>query len=161
ELRLAGISSIAAANAFVLPTFGGAARLLAEPMLWPIRSSSEKTALTPWRSTQDRRSAGPVTPPIPPAGYHRGIGQAGSCPADEQCSRLFEVTLDALNEGGRLPAVDDAVIERRREVHHLADDHLAAADHRPLGDAVDADDGYFGAVDDRRARHAAEPAEAG
>jgi len=46
ELRLAGISSIAAANAFVLPTFGGAARLLAEPMLWPIRSSSEKTALT-------------------------------------------------------------------------------------------------------------------
>src|ERR1700680_3645894 len=58
---------------------------------------------------------------------------------DEQERRLFEQFLDALNERGRLPAVDDAMVERGGQVHHLADRDLPAIHNRALGDAVDPD----------------------
>src|SRR4029077_1144347 len=81
--------------------------------------------------------------------------------ADEQQRRLFEIALDALDERGCLPAVDDAVIERRGQVHHLADYDLTVTHHRSLGDAVDADDRDLGVIDHRRRGEAAERAEAG
>ncbi len=52
------------------------------------------------------------------------------------------------------------MVERRRQVHHLARDDRAVADHRPLDDPVHADDADLGMIDDRRRHDAAERAEA-
>ena len=46
---------------------------------------------------------------------------------------LFKQALDPLHEDGCVVAVDDAVIEAGRQVHHLADDHLAIAHNDPVG----------------------------
>ena len=59
------------------------------------------------------------------------------------------------------PAVDHAVVERRRQVHHLARAPSRRRDHRPLDDAVDADDRHLGAVDHRGGDDAAQRAQAG
>src|SRR3954452_4433769 len=80
---------------------------------------------------------------------------------DEQHRRVFELTLDALYKGRSLPAVDDAVIERRGQVHHLADRYLTLMHDRALGDAVDADDRDLRVIDDRGCGEATERAEPG
>src|ERR1051326_9594738 len=79
--------------------------------------------------------------------------------ADEQERRLFEVALDPRNKLGRLPAIDDAVIEGGGEVHHLADRDLPVMHDRALGDAVDADDRDLRIIDDRGRSETAERAE--
>ena len=67
--------------------------------------------------------------------------------------------LDPLDERGRVPAVDDAVVEARRQVHHRARLELPAVPHRAHLHLVDPDDGDLGVVDDRRGDQAAERAE--
>ena len=82
------------------------------------------------------------------------------CRLDEQQRGRLEQRLDPLDERRRVPAVDDAVIEARREVHHLPRHERPA---RPstgrICDLVDADDRDLGMVDDRRRDEAAEGAE--
>ena len=80
---------------------------------------------------------------------------------DEQHRRALEQAAQRLHELGRVHAVDHAVVERRRQVHHLPRHHRAVAHHRPRHDAVDADDRDLGMVDHRRRDDAAERAEAG
>ena len=65
-----------------------------------------------------------------------------------------------MNCGG-VVAVDDAVIEGRRQVHHLAHDDVAVAHDRALDDRVGPDDRDFRMIDHRRGDEAAERAEAG
>src|ERR1051326_3376041 len=79
--------------------------------------------------------------------------------AEKQQRRLFEGALDPLNKLGRLPAIDDAVIEGGGEIHHLADRDLPVTHDRALGDAVDADDRDLRIIDDRRRGETAERAE--
>ena len=74
---------------------------------------------------------------------------------------MLQQALDALHEHRRVMAVDDAVIETRRQVHHLAHDHLAVLDHHALGDLVGADDGDLGVVDDGGVDHPAQGAQRG
>src|SRR6187551_547392 len=81
--------------------------------------------------------------------------------ADKQHRRMFELALDALDERGGFPAVDDAVIERRGQVYHPADRDLALIYDGALRDAVDADDRDLGMVDNRGRGEAAKRAEAG
>ena len=70
-----------------------------------------------------------------------GRDRLGSCGSiHEQGGGMFQQRLDALDELGGVVAVDHAVIEGRRQVHHLAHDDLAVAHHRPLDDLVGADD---------------------
>src|SRR5581483_9727194 len=59
-------------------------------------------------------------------------------------------------ELGGARAVDHTVVERDADVADRARDDLAVADDRPLGDAMDAEDGDLGMVDERRDEHAAE-----
>src|SRR5262249_50031355 len=92
--------------------------------------------------------------------YGSGISRPPSSSTDEEQRGLLEIALDALDEGRRLPAIDDPVIKRGGQVHHLADDDLTLPHDRPLGDAVDADDCDFGVVDDRRRGEPAQWAEA-
>ena len=70
----------------------------------------------------------------------------------EQKSPAVRAGLDLLDERGGVLAVDDAVIEGRRQVHHLAHDDLAVAHDRALDDLVGADDRHLGMVDHRRRR---------
>src|SRR5579883_2871669 len=78
----------------------------------------------------------------------------------EQRGGLLQIGLDRLNERGRVPAVDDAVIEGGRQVHHLAHDYLAALNHRLFDDLVDADNRDFRRIYHRRRNDSAERAEA-
>src|SRR5439155_21229943 len=76
--------------------------------------------------------------------------------SDQQARRGFKTSFQCLNEGSGIEAVDDAMIEGRRQVHHLANDDLTVTRARALRNAVDADDRDFGRLDDRRRRDAAE-----
>ncbi len=74
------------------------------------------------------------------------------------CSSSALMLLDEL---GGIVAVDDAVIEGGRQVHHLADDDLAVLHDRPFDDRVGPDDGDFGMVDHRCRHEPAQRPEAG
>ncbi len=57
-------------------------------------------------------------------------------------------------------AVDDSVVERSRQVHRLARDDRAVANHRSRRDSLDRDDRDLGRIHQRRRRRPAEAAEA-
>jgi hypothetical protein len=61
----------------------------------------------------------------------------------EDQRRRFEQRLEPLDEHRRVPAVDHAMVERRRQVHHLARHELRAVPHRPDHHLVDADNRHF------------------
>src|SRR5690606_37343685 len=79
----------------------------------------------------------------------------------KQQRRGFQQRLQPLHEDGRVPAIDHAMVEGRRQVHHLARQELRAVPDRSHHDLVDTDNGDFGMVDDRRGRNAAQRAERG
>src|SRR3546814_2980904 len=81
--------------------------------------------------------------------------------SDVCSSDLFEQGLDALDERSGVEAVDDAVIERRRQIHHRAHHDLSVLDDWSLDQLVDADNRNFRCVDHRRDADAAERAETG
>ena len=61
-----------------------------------------------------------------------------------------------LHKLGSEGSVDQAVIERERQVHHVAhDDRVVVVDHRALRHLVHAHDRHLGVVDDRRREDAA------
>src|SRR6185312_6511698 len=78
---------------------------------------------------------------------------------DEQRGRGLDQGAQALDEGRAVMAVDDAMIERRRQVHGLARDEAAVAPGGLDHDLVDADDRHFRPVDDRRRGDSAERAQ--
>ena len=78
----------------------------------------------------------------------------------EQRRRMLQQALQLLDELRRVIAVDHAMIEGRRQVHHLAHDDLAALHDGPFDDGVGADDRDFGMIDDRRRDDAAQRAQA-
>src|SRR5262245_5676760 len=55
---------------------------------------------------------------------------------DHHSHWLFDRLLDAPQEGGGVSAVKDAMIVGQGYIHHGANNHLAAACHRPLLDCV-------------------------
>src|SRR5947199_9379297 len=65
---------------------------------------------------------------------------------------MLEGVPDILDEGGPDVPVDHAVVERARQVHHVADHDLVVPDDRAIFDLVDAEAGDLGPVDDW-ARH--------
>src|SRR3546814_8257742 len=79
--------------------------------------------------------------------------------SDVCSSDVFEQGLDALDERSGVEAVDDAVIERRRQIHHRAHHDLSVLDDWSLDQLVDADNRNFRCVDHRRGDDAAERAE--
>ena len=79
----------------------------------------------------------------------------------ENRRRRFEQALDALDEARRNIAVDDAVIEGGRQIHHGARHELRALPHRAHDLLVDADDRDLRPVDHRRGDDTAERAQAG
>src|SRR3546814_13045253 len=81
--------------------------------------------------------------------------------SDVCSSDLFEQGLDALDERSGVEAVDDAVIERRRQIHHRAQHDLSVLDDWSLDQLVDADNRNFRCVDHRSGDDAAERAETG
>jgi hypothetical protein len=78
----------------------------------------------------------------------------------KQQRRRFQQLAHRLDETRGVDAVHHAVVEGRGQVHHAARHHRATAQHGPLDDAVDADDGHLGPVDDRRGDDAAQRAQA-
>src|SRR4029079_14401843 len=66
---------------------------------------------------------------------------------DEQRRGCLEESAQRLHEACRAQAVDHAMIERRREVHHAPRNDRAGAHHGPLDGAVDADDRDLGMID--------------
>src|SRR5712691_2187622 len=69
---------------------------------------------------------------------------------DEDRRGMFEVVADRLDERGAHVAIDHAVIERARQVHHLSNRDLVVPDDGPLLDLVHPEDRNLGPVDDRR-----------
>src|SRR5207247_371991 len=63
---------------------------------------------------------------------------------------MLERIADRLHESGSDVAVNDAMVEGARQVHHVPDHDLVVPDHGALLDLVDAEDPDFGPVDDRR-----------
>src|SRR3954447_16691918 len=63
-------------------------------------------------------------------------------------------------ELGRTGAVDDAMVERERDVGDAAHDDLAGAGDRAVGDPTDAQDRDLGMVDERRLEEPGELARA-
>ena len=84
----------------------------------------------------------------------------GGSVLDEDRGGMLEAFLQRLDHRGGVEAVDEAMIERRREIHDAADRDRALDHDRPLDRFVDADDRDFRCVDDRRRGDAAEPTEA-
>ena len=71
------------------------------------------------------------------------------------------MSFDSLNHCRRVVTVHEAMIKRRRQVHHQSHGNLAIDHHRSFDGLVDTDDADFRQVDDRRRGNAAEFAEAG
>src|SRR2546428_563026 len=63
---------------------------------------------------------------------------------------MFEVVADRLDERRAHMAVDHAMVERARHVHHLSNRNLVVPDDRAFLDLVDAQDRDLGPIDDRR-----------
>ena len=70
---------------------------------------------------------------------------------------MFEALLQRLDHGGRVKAVHEAMIERRRKIHDPAHGNRAVQDDWTIDGLVDADDRDFRCVDDRRGGDAAQP----
>src|SRR3989449_3108581 len=68
----------------------------------------------------------------------------------EDGRRMFEIVAYRLDERGADMAIDHAVVERARQVHHFPNRDLVVPDDRSLLDLVDAEDGDLRPVDDRR-----------
>jgi len=80
--------------------------------------------------------------------------------------RRLDQFLHRLDKARCIPAVDHAVVAADRDVHQLALGNAFAAqaighEHRPLDNAVGANDRHFRPVDHRRRRHAAQRPERG
>src|SRR6478735_8019035 len=78
---------------------------------------------------------------------------------DEQQRGRFKQLLHAPDELGGLIAIDNAMVERGRQVHHHAWNELTVPPYRADRHPVDADDRELRPVDDRRRCDAAELAE--
>src|SRR5207237_9448928 len=78
-----------------------------------------------WRTPAFAGNAVSTVASLDGSGFSRGPPAS----AEKQQGRLFEVALDPLDELGRLPAIDDAVIEGGGQVHHLAAHDLAVTYH--------------------------------
>src|SRR5712692_922774 len=76
---------------------------------------------------------------------HRGETLTGF---DENRRGMFEVVADRLDERGAHVAIDHAVVERARQVHHLPNRDPVVPDDGSLFDLVHAEDGDLGPVDD-------------
>src|SRR5437867_11035545 len=74
---------------------------------------------------------------------------------------MFEIVAYRLDERGADVAIDHAVVERARQVHHFPNRDLVVPDDRSLLDLVDAEDGDLRPVDDRRREDAAFLAQGG
>ena len=61
---------------------------------------------------------------------------------------VLQARLDELDELGTDGAINHAVILRKAQIHHLADNNLTLADNRPLGDLVHTQDRNLRKVDD-------------
>src|ERR1700680_503912 len=85
-------------------------------------------------------------------GFGAGHDVEGNLEVDHEPRRILDDFLDPHQEGDRLAAVDDAVVVGQREVHHRPRHDLALARHRPLLDAMHAEDARLRRVEDRR-RH--------
>ena len=83
----------------------------------------------------------------------------GSVLVHEQQGRGLQQHLDPLHECRRVPAVDDAMVEARGQVEHLARLERAVAPEGPSFDLVDADDRDLGRVENRRGHETADGAE--
>src|SRR5262245_10824248 len=79
----------------------------------------------------------------------------------EDLGGCFQKRAEVLNELGRIPAIDDAVVEGRGQVHNLPWFEGRATPYGPDRDFVDADDGNLWRVDHRRAGNPAKCSEAG
>ena len=71
---------------------------------------------------------------------------------------------DYFNETGwgtlQVGAIDDAVVERQRQIDHVGRPDVAGrVEHRPLDHFADAQDRHFGMVDNRRGDQAADAAD--
>src|SRR5262245_46764762 len=64
--------------------------------------------------------------------------------------RIFQALLDAYKEGHGVLAIDDAVVIAQRQVHHRPHHDLPIAHHRPILDAVHAQDARLWRVEDGR-----------
>src|SRR5690348_5838478 len=80
---------------------------------------------------------------------------------DEEDRRALQTSFDRLHEGRSVPAVDYAMIEGRRKVHHLSYCDLAAMDDRPFDDFVHADDCDFRRIENWRGDDPAQRSKAG
>src|SRR4051794_30838651 len=78
---------------------------------------------------------------------------------NEQAVGLLEVTDDLLRESCADVAVDDAVIEGERQVHHVADHDLVALHYWFSLHGVDAHDAALWVIDNRRGHQAAQLAQ--
>src|ERR1035441_1488529 len=67
---------------------------------------------------------------------------------DEHRCRLLKESLDASNENGGIPSVDDPVVEPGREVHHVARNEIVSIPNRTDLHLVHTDDGHLWVVDD-------------
>jgi hypothetical protein len=76
----------------------------------------------------------------------------------QQQARVLQQRDHAVHEARAVRAVDDAVVDRDRQQHHVADHDLVVLHERPLGDLVDAQDRDFREVDDGRREQATDVA---
>mmetsp|Transcript_15405 Transcript_15405/g.33389 ORF Transcript_15405/g.33389 Transcript_15405/m.33389 type:complete len:245 (-) Transcript_15405:879-1613(-) len=75
---------------------------------------------------------------------------------NQHAARVLHCLFDPLEESDSLPAVNQAVVVRERDVHHGAGLNLAIGQHdSPLCDGVHAQDRGLGGVDDGGAHHGA------
>src|SRR3989454_8042027 len=105
------------------------------------------------RST-DRPNVSALLIPLRTAGFREPRSARELACLHENRRGMFKVVADRLDERRAHMAVDHAMVERARHVHHLADRNLVVPDDRTLLDLVDAQDGDIGPVADRRCEDA-------
>jgi hypothetical protein len=96
---------------------------------------------------------------IPLAGRDRRLRVRLS--STQKVSPVVPVTASVPDHGRGVVTVDEAVIERRRQVHHQANNDLAIANHGTFDRLVDPNDSHFRQVNDGGADHTAQFAQAG
>ena len=72
----------------------------------------------------------------------------GRLSADEHAGRVFDAVFDPQEEGDGFFAIHDAMIVAEGQIHHGADNDLSINGHGALLDAVHAEDGALGGVED-------------
>src|SRR5438876_357721 len=88
-------------------------------------------------------------------------GTWGRSYLEQHPGRILELLFDAHEEPHRLLAIDEAVIVRQRDVHHRADDRLAADGDRSLLDLVHAENSRLWRIEQRRGQQRADDAAVG